>query len=70
VVSCGGGESDIVGNMSAAREEILGPDLCSTPFDTVEEAITVMNDTVYGLAASVWPKNISTAFQVTRRVHA
>jgi len=57
-------------SMVIAREEIFGPVLCSMPFDTMEEAIMLANDTVYGLSASVWSKNIDTALQVSRRVRA
>lgn len=39
-------------------------------FDTVEQAVELANDTVYGLAASVWTKNIDKALTVTRRVRA
>lgn len=53
-----------------ARDEIFGPVLCSMHFDTVEEAIQLANDTVYGLAASVWTKNIDKALTVSRRVRA
>ncbi|MGV8987212.1 MAG: aldehyde dehydrogenase family protein [Cypionkella sp.] len=56
--------------MSIATDEIFGPVLCSMPFDTVEEAIALANDTVYGLAASVWTKDITKALTVTRRVRA
>jgi acyl-CoA reductase-like NAD-dependent aldehyde dehydrogenase len=56
--------------MAIAREEIFGPVLAVMPFDTVEEAIAIANDTEYGLAASVWTKNIDTALAVTRRVRA
>ncbi len=57
-------------DMAIARDEIFGPVLCSMHFDTVEEAIQLANDTVYGLAASVWTKNIDKALTVSRRVRA
>lgn len=57
-------------DMAIARDEIFGPVLCSMPFDTIEQAIELANDTVYGLAASVWTKNIDKALTVTRRVRA
>ncbi|OWZ89526.1 sorbosone dehydrogenase [Sinorhizobium sp. LM21] len=62
--------SDVSRDMAIARDEIFGPVLCSMHFDTVEEAIQLANDTVYGLAASVWTKNIDKALTVTRKVRA
>jgi len=62
--------SGVTAGMAAARDEIFGPVLCSMHFDTVEEAIAMANDTVYGLSASVWTKNIDKALTVTRRVRA
>ena len=62
--------SGVTPNMAIARDEIFGPVLSSFAFDTVEEAIHLANDTVYGLAASVWSKNIDSALTVTRRVRA
>lgn len=62
--------SGVTRDMAIARDEIFGPVLSSFQFDTVEEAIQLANDTVYGLAASVWSKNIDTALTVSRRVRA
>ena len=56
--------------MSIARDEIFGPVLAAMPFDTYEEAVAMANDTVYGLAASVWSKNIDKAMGIARRVRA
>lgn len=61
---------DVTSGMSIAREEIFGPVLTIMPFDTLDEAIAIANDTEYGLAASVWTKNIDKALMVTRRVQA
>jgi acyl-CoA reductase-like NAD-dependent aldehyde dehydrogenase len=61
---------DVTGSMTIAREEIFGPVLAVIPFDSEEEAIAIANDTVYGLAASVWTKNLDKALNVTRRVRA
>lgn len=56
--------------MRIAREEIFGPVLVVTPFDTEEEAIQMANDTDYGLAAAVWTKNITRAHRVTSKLRA
>ena len=48
-----------------AREEIFGPVLAVTGFDDEEEAVRLANDTVYGLAASVWTGSMSRAHRVS-----
>ncbi len=62
--------SGVTRDMAIAREEIFGPVLSSFRFDTVAEAVALANDTVYGLAASVWTRDIDKALTVTRRVRA
>jgi betaine-aldehyde dehydrogenase len=56
--------------MQIAREEIFGPVLSILKFDTVEEAIQIANDTVYGLSAGVWTANVDTAFRTARGIRA
>jgi len=46
--------ADANNNMTIAREEIFGPVLTMIPYDTIEDAIAMANDTEYGLAAYVW----------------
>ncbi len=62
--------SGVTRDMAIAKDEIFGPVLSSFRFDTQEQAIQLANDTVYGLAASIWSKNIDTALTVARRVRA
>lgn len=62
--------ADVTRDMAIAREEIFGPVLVVMPFDTIDDAIEIANDTDYGLAASVWSKDIDKALTVTRRVRA
>ena len=62
--------TDVKREMAIARDEIFGPVLTVQNFETLEEAVAISNDTVYGLAASVWTKNIDKALMVTRRVRA
>ncbi len=56
--------------MSIAREEIFGPVLSVIPFDTEEQAIAIANDTNYGLAASLYTKDLNTAHRVARAIRA
>ncbi len=62
--------ADVTRDMAIAQDEIFGPVLTVMPFDTLDEAIAIANDTEYGLAASVWTKNIDKALTVSRRVQA
>ncbi|RKU04382.1 aldehyde dehydrogenase [Burkholderia sp. Nafp2/4-1b] len=52
------------------REEIFGPVLAVTAFDELDTAVALANDTRYGLAASVWTSNLTTAHETARRLRA
>jgi betaine-aldehyde dehydrogenase len=56
--------------MSIAREEIFGPVLSILPFNTFEEAIAIANETSYGLAGSVWTKDLNKALKAMRKLQA
>lgn len=56
--------------MAIAREEIFGPVLSVITFKTVDEAIEIANDVIYGLAAAVWTSDITTAHRVARALRA
>ena len=53
---------------SVVREEIFGPCCHIAPFDTVDEAIALANDTDYGLATTVWTQDLTTAHRMAREV--
>ncbi|MDP5054951.1 MAG: aldehyde dehydrogenase family protein, partial [Congregibacter sp.] len=62
--------SGVNNSMTIAREEIFGPVLAILPYDTEEEAITMANDTPYGLAGYVQSGDIEHARRVGRRIRA
>jgi len=53
---------------SVVREEIFGPCCHIAPFDTVDEAIALANDTDYGLATTVWTQDLATAHRAAREI--
>ena len=52
------------------RDEVFGPVVTVTPFDTEAEAVTLANATSYGLAAAVWTANLSRAHRMVRGIKA
>jgi acyl-CoA reductase-like NAD-dependent aldehyde dehydrogenase len=61
---------DVTPDMKIAQEEIFGPVLATIKFDGMDDAIAKGNDTVYGLAAAVWTKDVSKAHRVARALKA
>ncbi|HEY5190247.1 MAG TPA: aldehyde dehydrogenase family protein [Solirubrobacteraceae bacterium] len=54
----------------AAREEIFGPVAVVIPFTDEEEAVTLANDTIYGLSGSIWTRDGARALRVARAIDA
>ncbi|MFQ5709287.1 MAG: aldehyde dehydrogenase [bacterium] len=52
------------------QEEIFGPVVTLTPFDTEEEVLTYANSTQYGLAASLWTQDLTRAHRVANRLQS
>ncbi|WP_029043478.1 MULTISPECIES: aldehyde dehydrogenase [Cupriavidus] len=57
-------------SLSIVREEIFGPVLAVTVFDTEDEAVRMANDSPYGLGSGLWTANLSRAHRVSRRLRA
>jgi acyl-CoA reductase-like NAD-dependent aldehyde dehydrogenase len=62
--------ADVTPAMTIAREEIFGPVLAAIEFADVDEAIARANDSMYGLAAGVWTRDIKKAHYVASRLEA
>jgi gamma-glutamyl-gamma-aminobutyraldehyde dehydrogenase/4-guanidinobutyraldehyde dehydrogenase/NAD-dependent aldehyde dehydrogenase len=56
--------------MKIAQEEIFGPVLSTISFKDPEEAVRIGNDTIYGLAAAVWTRDINTAHRTAQALRA
>jgi aldehyde dehydrogenase (NAD(P)+) len=61
---------DVHPSMRIFREEVFGPLVAIAPFTTEAEAIALANDSVYGLGAAVFTRDIAKAHRVARRLEA
>jgi len=57
-------------DMRIFQEEIFGPVVSVTTFDSVDEALKIANDTLYGLGAGVWTRDGGTAYRMGREIKA
>ena len=62
--------SNVKDDMKIVKEEIFGPVVSVTKFDTIEEGIELANSTDYGLAAGIHTTNINTAIHVSNNINA
>ncbi len=61
---------NVKNDMVIAREEIFGPVLSVISFKHEEEAVSIANDTIYGLAASIWSNNLKRVHRLTDQIQA
>ncbi|MGE3148167.1 MAG: aldehyde dehydrogenase [Pseudorhodoplanes sp.] len=57
-------------DMKVVQEEIFGPVVCAMPFDDLDEIAKIANDTPYGLAGSIWTKDLVKAHTLARKIRA
>ena len=62
--------ADVTNEMTIAREEIFGPVLCILGYGDLDEAVSIANDTEYGLASAITGEDMDTAIAVARRIRA
>jgi betaine-aldehyde dehydrogenase len=61
---------DVDNGMEVAQKEIFGPVICVIPYDGIEQAITIANDSRYGLSGSVFTTDSATANMVASRIRS
>lgn len=61
---------DVKPNMRVVKEEIFGPVVVASPISSIDEVPAIANDTIYGLGASVWTTNLSSAHRLAEKISA
>ncbi len=59
---------DVDNKMKIAQEEIFGPVVAVIPYDDVDDAVAIANDSIYGLSGTVWSADVDRAIDIAQRV--
>ncbi|MEZ5009973.1 MAG: aldehyde dehydrogenase [Chitinophagales bacterium] len=62
--------SGVTNQMMIAKEEIFGPVICIIPFKDEAEALKIANDTIYGLNAGIWTRDLGKAHRMAKGIRA
>ncbi|SEK55488.1 aldehyde dehydrogenase (NAD+) [Colwellia chukchiensis] len=60
--------ADVCNSMRIAQEEVFGPVLVMIPYDDIEQAIAIANDSIFGLSAAVWAASESQAISIAKKI--
>jgi aldehyde dehydrogenase (NAD+) len=60
--------ANVENSMRIAQEEIFGPVLCLIPFDGIDDAVRIANDSIYGLSGAVYARDLELAERIARRI--
>lgn len=62
--------TNVTPDMAASREELFGPVLCATPYDDLDEAVDMANDSEFGLASYVWSNDIRKSNRLANKLES
>ncbi|MBN6888044.1 vanillin dehydrogenase [Cytobacillus horneckiae] len=61
--------ADVTTEMSVSQEELFGPVVCVMPFETDEEAISIANNTKFGLSGAIHTTNLERGVEISKKIH-